>query len=400
MPVNSDIGQLKKVIVHRPSDELEYLTPKYLEQLLFDEIPWLGRAQKEHDLFVKNLETQGIKVFYLTDLIEEVLQTESLKEEFIIKHLNLSHIANIGTREAVHDYLMGKEASYVVRTLIRGLKKDYVQTLKSCKSLSDQTKETFPFYLAPIPSMYFSRDQSVTIGKNMMLGSMLNDSRQRETLFMEYITKYHPKFSEYENALDKPVPRGLEGGDVIVASKDLLIIGLSERTTEQAIETVAQQLLIDKGIVKEVLVLQIPAKRAYMHLDTVFNMVDRDKFILYPGIKDEVYAYRLTAKNSKEVEAQKAGELKQALSDSLGYKVNIIHTGGDDPITAAREQWGDSTNTLALAPGTVIAYNRNTVTNDIMRKNGIEVIEFEGSELVRGRGGPRCMSMPFDRLSL
>ncbi|WP_350343856.1 arginine deiminase [Proteinivorax tanatarense] len=398
MAVNSDIGKLKKVIVHRPGQELEYLAPLYLEELLFDEIPWLERAQEEHDLFVKEMHKNGTQVIYLTDLMKEVLMMDdSIKRSFIDEQLKLSHIGNELTKEKLVEHLMEQNPEYVAKNLIRGFKRGFVKELKEPDSLADIIESPFPFYLSPLPSMYFTRDQGITMGDGILISSMNNDSRRRETLYTKYVVNHHPLFSNMEPLMEDKIPAGLEGGDLIVASKELLIIGLSERTTEQAIETISKELLVDNPRFKEILVIQIPAKRAYMHLDTVFNMIDYDKFVMYPGIKNSTYTYRLTAGADGQVKAQKAGELKEALSTSLGRPINIIYSGGNDPITAAREQWSDSTNTLALAPGKVIAYNRNTVTNAKLRREGIEVVEFEGSELVRGRGGSRCMSMPIDR---
>lgn len=401
MLITSDIGKLEKVIVHRPGEELEYLTPKFLEELLFDEIPWLERAREEHDLFVELMKKEKVEVFYITDLMEAVLEKDmGLKEKFITQHLDLSHMANSDTRDAVYEYLIGKENSYVIKTLIRGLKKDYVKALKDCHSLSDLTKSSFPFYLAPLPSMYFSRDQGIMMGKEMLVGAMFNDTRKRETLFIEYILKHHELFKETSKVTERQIPPGVEGGDIIVISDKTIMIGLSERTTVQAIETIAHEILVTKELAKEILVVQIPAKRAYMHLDTVLTMVDRDKFLMYPGIREHSYTYLLTPDKDGKVKAKSCPSLKEALEESLGYPVNVIYSGEEDPIIAAREQWGDSTNTLALSPGKVMVYNRNTVTNRQLKKEGIDIIEFEGSELVRGRGGPRCMSMPISRAKL
>jgi len=195
----------------------------------------------------------------------------------------------------------------------------------------------------------------------------------------------------------EPMPRGIEGGDVLVLTKDTLLVGLSQRTTEQAIETLAQRLLIENPVIKQVLVMQIPIKRAYMHLDTVFTMVDYDKFLFFPGIRDVVYMYRLTRGSNNKVHAEQLGTVKEGLEQALGHSVQIIYSGGTTSYEASREQWNDSTNTLAVAPGKVVVYNRNQLTNRSLRKAGIETIEVEGSELVRGRGGPRCMSMPLER---
>ena len=197
---------------------------------------------------------------------------------------------------------------------------------------------------------------------------------------------------------EEALPTGLEGGDVLVLDERAICIGLSERTTEEAIETAAQRLLVDQEALDTILVIQIPARRSFMHLDTVFTMVDRDKFLIYPGISQQVKVYRLTRGAGGRVKAEMVDSLRRALAEALGLPdVEIIHSGDGDPITAAREQWGDSTNCLTVAPGVVIVYNRNQATNRVLQRHGVEVIEIEGSELVRGRGGPRCMSMPLSR---
>ncbi|OWZ82663.1 arginine deiminase [Natranaerobius trueperi] len=398
MKVTSEIGPLQKVMLYKPGKELEYLFPMYLEEMLFDEIPWLKRAQEEHDGFSDTLKKAGVEIYYVDELMSEILDRNNLKKQFITEHLNLSDIANPDTREAVFDYLMNKTTTETVKTLIKGLRKDYVEQLKKESSFSDLTKESFPFYLSPLPSMYFTRDHGIKAQDDIILSSMFNMSRKRETLFLKYLVEYHPLFASSKPlAEDLSWPHGLEGGDVLVLKEDTLIVGYSERTTEQAIEWLAHNLLVQEEIFKEILVVEIPKKRAYMHLDTVFTMLDYDKFLLYPGIKDAIHCYRLRKNSHGSVDSNKEESLSSMLEKSLDRPVKIIYSGEQTPITAAREQWGDSTNTLAIKPGKVICYNRNERTNEILNKEGIEVLEIEGSELVRGRGGPRCMSFPIMR---
>ncbi len=398
MQVWSEIGNLKKVLLHRPGSELNNLIPRYLEDLLFDEIPWLAKAQKEHDDFARVLKENGTEVFYISDLLTDIIQAEDLKEEIINKQLTFTPLIDPDIITAVYEYLLSLAPQELVFKLMAGLHKKEVQMLKKHRTLSDLTLNSYPFYLAPLPNLYFTRDHGTMIGNRLQVSSMFNFARRRETLFLRFIQKYHPLFQETPLAYTEELPHGIEGGDVFVLNKDTLIIGLSERTTEEAVEWIAAKYLVKDEVVKQVIVVQIPAKRAYMHLDTVFTMVDYDKFLMYPGIKNEVNVYWLEKGSDGRVSATNGYNLKGALQKGLGIKhIDIIYSGGDDSITAAREQWGDSTNTLAIQPGKVICYDRNEATNRILENHGIDVVVFDGSELVRGRGGPRCMSMPLDR---
>lgn len=398
--VSSEVGRLRGVLVHRPGPELEHLVPRYLENLLFDEIPWLKRAREEHDDFVKALSSHGAEVYYVEKLVEDIIEDAKLKEELINEHLKYSTLVDKEVIKIVHDYIMKLNKKEAVEIIMAGLSKNIVRDLKTEVLLSDLTKKSYPFYLDPMPSMYFTRDHGTVVNGGLLISQMFNFARRRETIFLRFLQKYHPLFTESKTPLwfEGEIPTGIEGGDVLVISGDTIIIGFSERTTEAAIETIAHRLLIEKRELKEIIVIQIPAKRAYMHLDTVFTMIDYDKFLVYPGIKNDMHVYRLFPGKNNHVEARAEEDLEKTLAICLGLSnVEIINSGGDNPITAAREQWGDSTNTVALAPGVIVTYNRNEETNRILRKRGIEVVEVEASELVRGRGGPHCMTMPLLR---
>lgn len=398
--VTSEIGKLKAVLLHKPGKELERLTPEYLRELLFDDIPWLKKMREEHDEFAQVLKDRGTKVYYTEDLLAEVLTDEDVKKDFTKRLLSQSRIENPYQNEMLYDYIVSKEPREVVEIAISGLNKRDVPQGNREPSLTDYIYADYPLYINPLPNLYFMRDPAAVMGRGISINSMHTAARAREPILIRYIYEYNPLFKKESTPLwyDYSIPFSMEGGDMLVLSKEVVAIGCSERTSAEGIEIIAKNLFEGMEEIKEVVVVRIPALRAFMHLDTVFTMIDYDKFTIYPGIQDKVEVYRLIRGKNNSIGVKHEEELVDTLRKVLKIPtIRLIESGGGDPVTAAREQWNDSTNTLAIAPGVVVTYSRNEYSNEVLRQNGIEVLEIEGSELVRGRGGPRCMSMPLVR---
>ena len=402
--VNSEIGRLKVVLLHEPGDELHNLTPKKLDDLLFDDIPWLPLAKKEHQAFAKTFKDAGVKVVYLTDLMTEVLDSSSdIKNEFVEQFIKEAHIRSNTLREVATEYLKAFEDNKeLVLKTIAGIKKSELPNYQ-VKSLADHVDD-YPFVTDPMPNLYFTRDPFASIGNGVSLNKMYSVTRSRETIFGEYIFKYHPTYKTTPLYYSRYEDVNIEGGDIMVLNNHVLVVGVSQRTCAEAVERLAKNLFYNNETdFDTVLAFTIPQARTFMHLDTVFTQVDVNKFAIHKGCYEKLKIYRITKdfNNDKKV---KVVELDQKLEDVLesyiGLPITLIPCGGGDTISADREQWSDGSNFVAIAPGEVIAYERNDITNAALIKAGIKVHIIPSSELSRGRGGPRCMCMPLEREEL
>lgn len=402
--VNSEIGKLKKVMLHRPGHELENLMPEYLDRLLFDDIPYLRIAQEEHNSFADILRQNGVEVVYLNDLVAESIINQDVKEQLIKELIDDASITTSRERDILTDYFRSLDNKTMVAKMMAGIRKTEIQQVEG-KSLGDflrNLNNDYPFVLDPMPNLYFTRDPFASIGNGVSIHKMFTETRHRETLFAKFIFEYHPLYKNTPVWYDRNENFSLEGGDILILNKETIAIGISQRTHENAIEKFAQKVLTEETHFKKILAINIPKQRTFMHLDTVFTMVDYDKFTIHPNIIRDMDVFVIERDNSQRIRiTQETSTLEDILKRHLHLdQVTLIKCGSNSVIDSAREQWNDGSNTLAIAPGEVIVYSRNYVTNEILQENGVKTYVMPSSELSRGRGGPRCMSMPLIREDL
>ncbi len=398
----SEIAPLKKVLMHRPGDEFLNLTPNTLERLLFDDIPYLKIAQQEHDAYANALRAEGIEVVYLVDLAAEALEAggRTVRKKFLEQFIAEAGVTSPKVVKHCYDFLNAiKDTRDMIKKCIAGID---VSELKKLGKVSGfyATRDTGRMIIDPIPNLYFQRDPMATVGHGATLHRMWSVTRTRESIFMEYVYKYHPFYDNVTLYYDRNEPYCIEGGDVQVLSKEVVAIGISQRTEPDAIADFARRLFKDKkNEFKYVLAIDIPDERSFMHLDTVMTQVDVDKFAVQDAIMDISTIYEITAGHGGEIEIVEIHQSLQKVLEKYLHlnKVELIKCGNGKRIDAEREQWSDGVNLLCVRPGVVIAYDRNFVTNQTLKRHGIKVIEIPSSELSRGRGGSHCMSMALAR---
>ena len=396
--VYSEIGKLKKVLLHRPGRELENLMPEYLDRLLFDDIPYLKIAQQEHDAFANIFRENGAEVVYLEDLVVESLINDEVNSKFIDEYIEEAGIKEDRETGILKEYFLSfSDKKDMVLKMMEGIRKSEIKDYRG-PGLADFLSNQYPFIIDPMPNLYFTRDPFAALGSGVSIHKMMTATRNRETLFGKYIFNYHPTYKDTKLFYDRTEDYSLEGGDILVLNKETIAVGISQRTNPNAIEKFANIILTEESSFKKVLAIDIPKTRAFMHLDTVFTMVDYDKFTIHPNIKSDIVVYVLKKIDGKMDITEERATLEQVLEKELNIdKIKLIKCGGDSVIDASREQWNDGSNTLCISPGEVIVYSRNYVTNKILQEEGIKIHIMPSSELSRGRGGPRCMSMPLIR---
>ena len=399
--VKSEIKPLKKVLLHRPGRELLNLTPNTLEELLFDDIPFLKVAQEEHDAFAQILRDNGVEVVYLEKLMAEVLdQKPELREKFLKQWIEEAGIRTDRYQKIIFDYMQENypdNLDLVMKTM-EGINLTELHTDKS-NSLVDLVSESSKMVIAPMPNLYFTRDPFASIGNGVSINRMYSVTRNRETIYAEYIFGNHPDFADVPEYYSRYNTFHIEGGDILNINDKVLAIGISQRTEPDAIDAIAKNIFEDEtSPVETILAFNIPNNRAMMHLDTVFTQIDVDKFTIHPGIMGPLTVFEITPDGNGGTKIRERDEdLESILTEYVGQPVKLIPCGGGDRIAAEREQWNDGSNTLCIAPGTIVVYERNDVTNALLKEKGLKVLEMPSAELSRGRGGPRCMSMPLVR---
>jgi len=400
--INSEIGPLKKVMLHRPGKEVDRLTLTNRGSFLFDDLLWLEEAQREHDYFAMTLEACGSSVIYLEDCLNDILNSQDIREQ-LIKELITEIPAEPTLRDCLIAILGEIEVVDLREIFFSGLtKSEFGDFAGYYKSLTLSSMEKDDFLIHPLPNLYFQRDPYVVIGNKIVIGNMNFRARKRESLLGQYVFENHRDFSDlkiiFGNSRDDLLCGSLEGGDILVLSDDVLAIGISQRTSAGAVQALGSK-LSKAGACKKIIAISLPKTRSAMHLDTVLTMIDENSFAIYKDICHLMNIWELDyAPNGKVEKLLQQDNLKKCLMDNLNLEeINFYETGGANPIQAERDQWNDGANVFAVAPGKIITYERNVETNKILTNAGIEVLKIRGSELGRGRGGPRCMTFPIAR---
>jgi arginine deiminase len=388
--VDSEVGPLRAVLLHRPGNELKRLTPQNNDQLLFDSIPWVGRAQQEHDAFAEVLRGRGVEVLLLGDALRTALADPRAHAAGVHAAVDDRRLG-LDLADSLRSHLSSADAAALAETLMAGMTFEELPSAEG-NSLVRKMNHPHDFAVDPLPNLLFTRDSSAWIGDRVAISSLTMPARRRETALLDLVYAYHPRFRHAARAYGAH-SAPIEGGDVMLLSPGVVAIGVGERTTAAGAESLARSLFTD-NVAHTVLAVPIEQARATMHLDTVCTMVDSDAVVMYPLSRDSLTAYTVRPTDDGSLQVTGPEPFLLAAAEAMGIeKLRVIDTGLD-PVTAEREQWDDGNNTLALAPGVVVGYERNLETNARLEDAGIEVLPIAGSELGSGRGGPRCMSCP------
>ena len=399
--VDSEVGRLRQVILHRPGLELSRLTPQNVHDLLFDDVMWADRARSEHDAFADTLRHRGVEVHLFHDLLTVALDQPGARE-YVSSELVTATRFGPRLEGRLDELVAGLPASMLAEVLVAGLLRSEVD-LNEDASLLLASLAPSDFLLTPLPNHLFQRDNSAWAYDGLSINPMMMPARKRETINSRLVWNFHPMFRDeglhfyYGNDSEAHEPATVEGGDILVIGNGAVMIGMGERTTPQGIEYLAREYFAH-GSVTRVIVVELPRTRAFMHLDTAMTMVDRDAFCVYPYLSSELRSYELTpVGGGGDYTVAERDELFPVVADALGLDAMRVLRTPIDEMGAAREQWDDGNNFLAISPGVVVGYERNQSTNAYLTSQGIEVVPMAGSELGRGRGGPRCLSCPLER---
>ncbi|MFZ0907117.1 MAG: arginine deiminase [Mycobacterium sp.] len=392
--VNSEVGALRVAILHRPGAELRRLTPRNSDDLLFDGLPWVARAQEEHDSFAELLSSRGVEVLLLSNLLMEALGSGAARMQGIAASVDAQRLG-MPLAQELSAHLRGLDPTTLADVLMAGMTfAELPSDARADNSLVHRMHHDSDYAIEPLPNLVFTRDSSIWVGPRIVIPSLALPARAREASLTDLIYAHHPRFTGVRRAYESRTAP-VEGGDVLLLAPGVIAVGVGERTTPAGAEALARS-MFDDDLASTVLAVPLAKERAQMHLDTVCTMVDTDAVVMYANVVDTLSAFTIAC-TPDGVKISDEAPFVEAAATAMGIdKLRVIDTGLD-PVVAEREQWDDGNNTLALAPGVVVAYERNTRTNARLADAGIEVLTIAVSELGTGRGGPRCMSCPAAR---